>query len=547
MTAPDMVVAGRYRLVRSLGVGGMGRVWLARDEVLGREVAIKELALPLGLSNEHQKMRRRTLREARAAARLSHPSVVKIYNVESDGERQWIVMEYIRSRSLLQVVEENGTLPVEEVAGIGLAILSALDAANQVGVLHRDVKPSNVLIADDGRVVLTDFGSALLDESAGTITQSGVIVGSPQYIAPERARTGLSAPESDLWSLGATLYYALEGRSPYARRTAMDSLIALATEEPDRTTRAGPLTPVIAGLLQKDPRVRMSAAEAERRLWQIASVEPRVQFTVHLRQVPEFEPPGADPATAPTESTSRAEAVADSRRLIDAASPPQPAGEGRTSRYGRWRPRRWQLLAASSAAAALVAISAIALGADEGGRSSTGGATRGASPAGSPAATAPARIAGTEPPDGADQPELPAGYRWWLDPTGIRVAFPAGWEMLREASDAMLFRAPDDLRTLRVRGWDQAARDLTTALAAEEARARLPGYQRIRIQALPQSDSAEWEYLFAGRSGRLHVLERAFTVAGRTYLLEWQTPTNMWQANVPSLAVITQSFRPPGG
>src|SRR5438477_1471718 len=163
MTLAEVRVAGRYRIIHSLGIGGMGRVWLAHDEVLRREVAIKEIDLPAGLSDdEREELRLRTLREARAAARLSHPNVVQIYDVIPGEEQPWIVMEYVRARSLWQLIEERGPLPADQVARIGLAMLSALEAANRAGVLHRDVKPSNVLIAEDGRVVLTDFGSAIL-------------------------------------------------------------------------------------------------------------------------------------------------------------------------------------------------------------------------------------------------------------------------------------------------------------------------------------------------------------------------------------------------
>jgi eukaryotic-like serine/threonine-protein kinase len=527
MTDLDVVVAGRYRVVRSLGVGGMGKVWLARDQVLGRDVAIKEVALPWGLSqDEHDEVRRRTLREARAAARLSHPSVVKVYNVESDEERQWIVMEYVRSRSLLQVLRENGALPVDEVAGIGLAILSALGAANRVGVLHRDVKPSNVLIADDGRVVLTDFGSALLDENAGAITRTGVIVGTPQYIAPERARTGLSTPESDLWSLGATLYHAVEGRAPYTRTTTMETLIALANEKPDRMARAGPLKPVIGGLLHKDPRARMRPAEAEHRLWHLAAVRPTVRLDVAPGALP-ASGHGENGAAAPDEAGSRSQALA-----------------YRPRRYwpARWQPRRWQWLAAAAMAGVLLAATMVALGADGEGGSSTREAVGGA-----PSASAQGWFGGTAPPGAADQNEIPAGYRWWYDPTGMRVAFPAGWEPLREGSEAMLFYAPGDPRTLRVRVWKQAGPDLAAALAGEEKRAPEPGYRRIGIRPLPQGDGAEREYVFDGPTGPMRGLERAFTIAGQTYLLQWRTPLDAWQANLPNLTVITQSFRPPGG
>src|SRR6266480_94437 len=232
-TVPDAdgpAVAGRYRLGRSLGVGGMGRVWLAHDELLRREVAVKEVVLPFGMSDdEREELRLRTLREARAAARLSHPNVVQIYDVVRTEERPWIVMEYIRARSLHQVIRVDGPMSPRRTAEIGLAVLAALTAAHAAGVLHRDVKPSNVLIADDGRVVLSDFGLALVDENEGAITRTGVILGAPQYISPERARTGESTVESDLWSLGATLYAAVEGRAPYHRETSMSTLIALAT------------------------------------------------------------------------------------------------------------------------------------------------------------------------------------------------------------------------------------------------------------------------------------------------------------------------------
>jgi hypothetical protein len=541
MTDLGVVVANRYRVVRTLGAGGMGQVWLARDEVLRRDVAIKEVALPWGLSQEeYEELRLRTLREARAAARLSHPSVVKIYNVESDEERQWIVMEYVRSRSLLQVLRENGPLPVDEVAGIGLAVLSALGAANRVGVLHRDVKPSNVLIADDGRVVLTDFGCALLDENAGAITRTGVIVGTPQYIAPERASTGVSTPASDLWSLGATLYHAVEGRAPYSRTTTMETLVALAKEKPDRMARAGALKPVIRGLLRKDPRARMSATEVERRLWQIAAVEPTFQVNVHLRYAPEQGAPAGTRLAEPSRSSWRPDAFADRLRRAWAAFSPRPANGGMW-RYAPGRPRRWNWLAAGAAAGVLLMVGAIAMRA-AGGSGSSAGAGLGDGPR----ASAPVWTGGGASSGAADQAEIPAGYRWWYDPTGVRVAYPAGWDMMREASEAMLFRAPDDPRTLRVSAWRPAGPDLAAALAAEEAKARLPGYQRIDIKKLPQG-GAEWEYVFDGPAGRMHGLERAIATAGRTYRLQWQTPLDVWQANLARLTVITQSLRPPGG
>src|SRR3954452_11521266 len=304
MSVTETLVAGRYRIGPCLGKGGMGRVWLARDELLRRDVAIKEIELPLRLTDEErEELRARTLREARAAARLNHPNVVRTYDVQPGDERPWIVMEYVPSRSLLQVIKENGPLPPTEVAGIGLAVLSALDAAQRAGVSHRDIKPSNVLIADDGRVMLTDFGSAMIDEGEGALTQTGLILGSPRYIAPERAANGISTLESDLWSLGATLYEAVEGRAPYTRDTTMAVLVALAMERPDPVERAGALKPVLSGLLQKNPKARMRLPEVEERLRRIADV----QNAVRLHHVPAPRAHG-DAAVPVQPALARAEA-----------------------------------------------------------------------------------------------------------------------------------------------------------------------------------------------------------------------------------------------
>ncbi|MEU4561762.1 protein kinase [Actinoplanes sp. NPDC023936] len=275
MAVRQMLVAGRYRLLEPVGAGGMGRVWLAHDEMLHRDIAIKEIVPPDWMSGaEQDRLRERTLREARSAARLSHPHVVRVYDVVHADGLSWIVMEYIPSRSLHQVLHQEGPYDPAGAARIGLAVLDALDAAHQAGVLHRDVKPHNVLIGTDGRVVLTDFGLATFVDD-GTVTTPGLIVGSPQYVSPERARDGASTVESDLWSFGATLYAAVEGHSPYARETAMATLAALATEPPDPPVRAGPLAPILAGLLRYEPADRLTAAEVESRLLGIVAADHR--------------------------------------------------------------------------------------------------------------------------------------------------------------------------------------------------------------------------------------------------------------------------------
>jgi hypothetical protein len=304
-SASPTLVAERYRLLEPLGSGGMGRVWHAWDEILGRDVAIKEIVPPEGLTaEEREEVRRRTLREARAAARLNHPNVVRVYDVFEAGDRPWIVMEYVPSRSLSEIVASDGPLEPIRAAQIGLGVLAALRAAHRAGVLHRDVKPSNVLLADDGRVVLTDFGIATLEGDAN-VTRPGLVLGSPAYIAPERARDGVGGPASDLWSLGATLYAAVEGRSPYERTSAIATLTALASEEPDPPRRAGLLRPVLTGLLRKDPSVRINAAETERRLRR-AAAGGRLADRLRLprpRSVPRPErvhPPGSGGGPGPS-------------------------------------------------------------------------------------------------------------------------------------------------------------------------------------------------------------------------------------------------------
>ena len=263
---PQPIVADRYRLVEPLGQGGMGRVWKAHDEVLHREVAIKELVPPPGLTTEErQEMRERSLREARAIARLNHVNVVRIFDVlRTDGD-PWIVMEYVASRSLQDVLADEGPLPPARVADIGLGMLGALRAAHRLGVVHRDIKPGNVLLADDGRVVLTDWGLATVPGDPN-VTRTGLVLGSPAYIAPERAREGIAGPQSDLWSLGATLFAAVEGMSPFGRTTAIATLAALAADPVPPAKKAGPLRPVIEGLLRKDPAQRISAEDADRLL-----------------------------------------------------------------------------------------------------------------------------------------------------------------------------------------------------------------------------------------------------------------------------------------
>ncbi|WP_328840056.1 serine/threonine-protein kinase [Streptomyces europaeiscabiei] len=262
----ERVIAGRYRLLTPLGEGGMGTVWRARDEVLHREVAVKEVRAPGGIAvSDVERMYARLEREAWAAARVANRNVVTVYDVAMEDGRPWIVMELVRGLSLADLLDAEGPLDPQRAAHIGAEVLSALRAAHEAGVLHRDVKPANVLLSNEGRVVLTDFGIATV-EGSSALTMTGEVIGSPEFLAPERALGRAFGPESDLWSLGVLLYAAVEGNSPFRQNTPLSTLRAVVDEELPPPHRAGPLTPVIEGLLRKDPADRISAEQAEQDL-----------------------------------------------------------------------------------------------------------------------------------------------------------------------------------------------------------------------------------------------------------------------------------------
>ena len=255
----------------------MGGVWRARDQLLDRDVAVKEVVISALLGDDDRRNAyQRTLREARTAARLSHRGVVTVYDVAEEDGRPWIIMELVPSRSLDQVLTVERRLTPLRTGRIGQQLLSALAAAHNAGVLHRDVKPSNVLIATDRggsgwdeRAVLTDFGIAQF-EGDPRLTQTGMVMGSPGFTAPERIRGGDASPASDLWSLGATLYAAAEGRGPYEQRGgAITTMSAIINEDAPVAAHAGPLGPVIAALLRREPSARPSAAAAARMFAQL--------------------------------------------------------------------------------------------------------------------------------------------------------------------------------------------------------------------------------------------------------------------------------------
>ncbi|MFI1563943.1 serine/threonine-protein kinase [Streptomyces sp. NPDC020490] len=259
----ERLLAGRYRLGKVLGRGGMGTVWRAEDETLGRTVAVKELRFPANIDEEEKRrLITRTLREAKAIARIRNNSAVTVFDVVDEDDRPWIVMELVEGKSLAEVIREDGLLEPKRAAEVGLAVLDVLRSAHREGILHRDVKPSNVLLeSGTDRVVLTDFGIAQV-EGDPSITSTGMLVGAPSYISPERARGHKPGPAADLWSLGGLLYAAVEGIPPYDKGSAIATLTAVMTEPLEEPKNAGPLRDVIYGLLTKDPAQRLDDAGA---------------------------------------------------------------------------------------------------------------------------------------------------------------------------------------------------------------------------------------------------------------------------------------------
>ena len=272
--AADRLVANRYALKAPLGRGGMGVVWRAQDAVLGREVAVKEVVFPPAMADDERRpAQARMMREARAAARLNHPGAVTLYDVVRDHDGTFIVMELVDAPTLADLVRADGPLPVERVAAIGAQVASALEAAHAAGIVHRDVKPGNVMVSESGMAKLADFGIASL-QGDPQLTSTGLVIGSPAYMAPEQAKGEESGPPGDFWALGATIFYAVEGEPPFDRGTSIATLAAVVNEPPRTPRRAGALTPLITALLSKDHGSRPSGPELRAELGRLAAARP---------------------------------------------------------------------------------------------------------------------------------------------------------------------------------------------------------------------------------------------------------------------------------
>jgi len=595
MSAPgtERLLADRYRLRAVIGRGGMGAVWRARDELLNRDVAVKEIIWPAEMDEaERETVRRRAVREAQMLARLRHPNVVGVYDFFEEDGRPVIVMELVPFPSLRDTVRDEGPLPPAQVARIGLGVLAGLRAAHQAGVMHRDVKPANILLGPEDRIVLTDFGIAKAVDSP-TLTTSGILIGSPSYLSPERARGGRADAAADLWGLGASLYTAVEGKPPFERPGVLASLTAVVSEEPEPPLHAGPLEPVINGLLRKDPGTRLGAADTERMLQDVLA-----QDTAAVPAGPMIGPvlalgPAADIGPAPTSGPAPFGPEADTESLppVAAASapavmiPPEPAAAGvpgaagprnkpaapvpqgpsAIRRRGRRRTRGlWAALIGALAIAAITAAVISTVSRTSGNptahqppkapaRSSIGASVPASASASVPstrpsATSAPATSPSAAPSGGAST--VPSGYYRFTNSTGFSIGVPAGWQIqhvghyvyIRDPANGgifLLIDQSDQPKSDPLADWEQQA-------AARQS--SYPGYHLIRLAAVsyPQAEkAADWEFTYNRGGVEVEVLNRnVLANAQHAYALYWSTPVSDWNAYYHYFQVFAATFQP---
>ncbi|MFE5919629.1 serine/threonine-protein kinase [Streptomyces sp. NPDC056468] len=521
MSELGRLIANRYRLVERVGRGGMGTVWRAEDEVLNRHVALKKLHVPPHLhDDEIQRLYERTRREARSAARITHPHVIVVHDVVDDEGLPCIVMEYIPSLTLGDVLKKQGTLPPGEAARIGRSMAAALRAAHDVGVLHRDVKPANVLLGNDGRIVLTDFGIAV-ESGSPSLTRTGELVGSIQYLAPERLRSGIAepGPASDLWSLGATLYEAVEGRPPFGRDTAIETAYAIAADTYDPPRNAEDLAPVIEGLLVKEPDRRMAAKEAEHLLSRVAG-----EATAPL-----------DPPTRPERMPATRTAAPTTPTTPVTPTTPDAAPE-------RKRGRRTALWIASALVIAATATGAVLLRPGGGLASSDDDAPR-----------SPSRPAsGTSPAPSASPSPVPAGYHLVKAGQNFSVPVPDGWKAQKvPKTGEVAYIDPTGLVGLRVEEVEFAGADpLQHWRDTEEAQTRRDnaGYERVRMSrtTFRGRTAGYWEFTFQGRVRGFRGVELAINGADNTqYAIYLSAPDAQWDEYRPVFDTAVNGIRLP--
>lgn len=534
------VIADRYTLLSSLGRGAMGEVWLADDGVLRRRVAVKEIDIPEGFqAEERSTIEARVLREARVAARLAHPAAVSVFDVISHDSKPWIVMELVEAPTLEEVVKSEGPMEPAKVADIGAQLLDVLDAAHSQGVVHRDVKPANVMCTGDGRVKLADFGIATLQDDP-KLTASGLVLGSPSFMSPEHASTGVSGPESDLWSLGATLYFAVEGEPPFDKGAAVPTLTAVMGEEPRPMKRAGALAPIISAMLTKEPSERPSLSEA---------CDALSNLDVH--QATTVAAPAGLPATA---ALTAPDGITTADRAPTPTAAPARASEERSVLPAR-RTNPWPWVVAA-AVLLLGAIFLIPRLGDEatptqeraGGRQAAGGGQA----RGDGASTETETDTDSEA-DSDAVAELPGDWEVYKDPTtGFQIATPPGWEQVPDSLDdgsSVDLRDPSSSSYLRVDWVSPPGDDVLGTLQGQAEGFGEDHANYVNLGVSPAEfngyEAALWEYTYTDGID-LHAYNLQFVIEDDYgFALNFQTSEEDWPASTEIWDTIRRTFVPP--
>jgi hypothetical protein len=555
MAPQSAPVAGRYRLEHELGRGGMGVVWEAYDLLLRRRVAAKEICYPDGISDdESRRLSRRTLREARAVAAIDDPHAMRVFDIVQEDGKPWIVMELVRGRSLTDEIRARGPLPAAEVARIGLGLVDALTAAHRAGVLHRDVKPSNVILATDGRVKLTDFGIAAVDDDASDATATGLVMGSPSYLAPERARGEQATAASDFWSLGATLWTAAEGRPPFRGGNAFQTMLKIVSEEPPPCSRCdAALAETLLALMSRDPAARPAAEEVRRRLAPLAAGDaasyPATAASGVVAAASQPLPDDLDETTVLAGPS--AEPGAPDRVL--------PVGDpGRDGHIDDRPPRRRALVPVLVAVALLVAggLAAMALTSTDD-HSGVGGITAASTPSPTPAKashrskSSGAATGGSSSGAGTDGSVVAANaWQTYTDPSlGWSLQVPAGWTVEHRSDGTTVFHDPAGGRSLLIGTRYPPGSSAKGAWEDEEpafARSHA-SYHRIRLENVSWRnfpDVADWEFTYVDGGAALHAVDRGAVINGRGYGLFFQTRADQWDASQPVLQHVYATFQP---
>ena len=571
-TDTGRVLAGRYLLGERLGRGGMGTVWRAQDRMLDREVAVKELSVGHLAEEDLQNVQDRMKQEARAAARIKHPGVITVHDVLEQDCRPWIVMELVNGRSLAERISQDGPLGPAEAAGIGAQVLAALHRGHLAGVIHRDVKPANVLLEHGtGRVVLTDFGIATF-EGDSALTRPGDLIGSPEYLAPEQVQSSRPGPASDLWGLGATLYTAVEGESPFRRDSPITTLAAVVADPLPEPRNAGPLTPVLRALLAKQPGDRPDTVEAIRLLEAVAaggdgavrsgSGEPPQAAGRPVPHPGDREPAGHDRSTlgrgagpaSPTSVQPTPQDRTDPQGTHRLAAPaesdaPRPSGTSTAPlpRAGHRRPprRRSRTWPVACAVAAAIAVGGIAY---QVGHQPSGHASGTPTPTPTPTRTAPSA---------STAPVVPSGYTLRHDPAGFSFPLPSTGRPWVRTADGLsaIYYSPDNKDHLLTFGVTpgQGITPLQHAQQmAQEVVATSRTYRLVSLapDTIDGYQGARWEFTFSqtidGALQQRHAIEQFYRDrAGTEYAIFVACPESDWSTGYAWFLQIVAGFSAP--